>query len=49
MHKTKGSAGYAQRMHHKPIEKIHEFVSDLITDTRGQEDLKHYYMYSVQS
>ena len=42
----KGAAGYAKWIHHKLIEKIHEFVSEGITDTQEiKKALKHYTLY----
>ena len=40
------AAGYAQRIHPKLIEKIHEFVSEGITDTQEvKKVLKHYTLH----
>ena len=45
-HQTKRAAGYAQRIHPKLVEKIHELVSEGITDTpEVKKALKHYTLH----
>ena len=47
-HKTHGAASYAQRLHPKLIEKIHEFVTEGTTQVQEvKRALKHYVQHSL--
>ena len=49
-HQTHGAASYAQRIHPKLIEKIHELVSEGLTEVQEvKRALKHYVQHSLCS